>query len=142
VEELTNRIKQIRFLPRNSDNNLRCKGFPPYNPASAIYAPSNVVTIDNVLSSLDLLVAESMIRPAEFMNYVIVYAGKTMSDRDYNRLFARYEVHIYKKRQASPRRIRLVKGGRRGSFLGEVFYLRKGDPPPVSAPDFASPLFR
>ena len=133
-----NVVKYISFMPKESDNNLRCKGFPTYNPIGSIYSPDDALRKENVYVGLDVLVTESMVRPPETMNYVIVYAGKSTSKSDYDKLFKSYETHLYKKRKALPEKIMLIKGGKRESFSIEVFNLRKDDIPPVPSPDYPS----
>jgi hypothetical protein len=135
VDELTSVVKRISFLPKEIDNNLRCSGFPRYNPAGSVYSPDLAFGRRDALANLDLLTTESAVRPPEFVSYVVVYAGRQMSQSEYDKLLTTYETHLYKKRKASPQRIRLIKGGRRDSFTANVFYLRTDDPPPVPTPD-------
>lgn len=135
---LLNVVKYISFIPMQSDNNKRCTGFPDYNPIGSIYKSGLSFGKDDALSNLDLLVVELQNRPSQFINYVIVYAARNMPEQDYNNLLTTYTVHLYKKRRASPKRIQVVKGGRRDSFIVEVFYLRADDPPPVPSPDYPS----
>ncbi len=134
LDEITQAVKRISYLPKESDNDLRCSGFPRYNPAGSMYSPSTAFRREDALSNLDVLVTESLIRPAEFVSYVIVYAGRQMSKFEYDKLFKTYERHLYEKRGASRQKIKLIKGGRRETFTANVFYLRKDNPAPVPSP--------
>lgn len=138
VEQLSQRIKQIRFLPTQADNKLRCRGFSSYNPAGVLYANNSVFRKKDTLSNLDILTTEAMNRPVGFVTYVIFYADKAMSDRAFEKLIKGYETHLYRRRKANPANIKLVKGGRRESFIAEVFIIRKDGPVPVPSPDFVN----
>jgi hypothetical protein len=131
LDELTHSVKRVSYVPKESDNDLRCPGFPRHNPAGSMYTPSTAFTRDDALSNLDVLVTESLVRPPEFVIYVVVYAGRQMPPSEYDKLFKSYERHLYERRGASRQKIKLIKGERRETFTANVFYLRKDDPPPV-----------
>lgn len=132
-------VRYIKFLPKQSDNNLRCKGFPQYNPAGSLYLPDHGIG-KNVLDGLDLLVAESSVKPEDTVIYAVVYQAQEMSEHEFDELFRSYQTHLYKKRGADPAKIRLLRGGKRKreEFMIEVFYLSRTAPPPVPQPDFPS----
>lgn len=135
LDPLAISIVRISFLPSESDNHLRCAGFPAYNPVGSIYAPDAAFGEKDAFANLDVLVAESKGSPVGTTTYVIVYAGDKMSEQSYAKLLKKYEVHLYKKRSASRDRIRIVRGGKRDRFSISVYNLAKNMPPPVPSPD-------
>lgn len=132
-------IRFIEFLPMISDKDLRCKGFPHYEPAGSLYLPDHSIGKD-AFDGFDSLVSESRVKPADTVIYAVVYQADTMPGRDFDKLFATYQTRLYKKRGADPEKIRLLRGGMRNAekFMIEVFYLSKDSPPPVPSPDYVS----
>jgi hypothetical protein len=132
-------VKQVLYMPRESDNNLRCDGFPPYHPVGSMYAPqSSFGDKAEATGFLDNLIVEMLnLNSAEWVAYTIVYVEKELSDSEYDKLFKKFENYVYKKRKASSEMLRLTKGGRRESFSIEVFILKKDQPPPMPSPDYS-----
>lgn len=131
-----NIVRYMRFVPKQSDSKLRCKEFPEYNPVGAMYSPDYILSEENSLSGLDVLITESLNRFPEAVSYAVVYGVRDQSENDYNKVFDFYQAHVYEKRKASRQKVRLVKGGLRKLFSVEVFNLTTDRPPPVPSPEF------
>jgi hypothetical protein len=131
------RIKSVSYLPKEADNNRRCRGYPLYNPAGSLYTPATAFSEEDGIINLSVLAAESKVQPAESIIFVVVYAGRKMSAARYKEVLDRYRNTLYEKLKVAPTKIKLVKGGRRERFAGHVFYLKAGDPPPTPSPEYA-----
>ena len=138
LEDLTNRIINISFGPISNDNNLRCKGFPPYDPIGASYIPfwetEAFEDADAVIDNMVIAVENNN----DTIAYVLIYVAKEMSQKDYDTLFAKLEQHLATRRLSRPGSVRLVKAGRRTNFNIESFLLPKGLKTPMPRPDFPS----
>ena len=138
VDRLLGLVNKIRYVPIELNNNLRCNGFPPYNPAGSIYLPESSFTKKNIEEArgiLDVFLVDVLNRPPSAKTYLITYAGKDISDKEYLKLFEGIKRYVYKKRKISPELFEIINGGRRDTYSVEVFYLQKTAPPPVPSPN-------
>lgn len=139
VDPVTREVKQVRHLPVESDNQFRCKGFPEYNPAGFLYVPTGSLSVADAFEILDGLAAQAQDAGNDVVGYVIIYRGRRMTEREYSRLYRKLERHLYVNRKVTREKVRLMSGGGRDSFQGEVFFINPGFPPPVASPDFVFP---
>ncbi len=141
-EILKGKITKIKFEPKATNNDLRCKGFPPYDPVSFSYIPSSETgKIEEAEVFIDLLLVNTENTP-NTTGYILVYAPKEMSQTDYEVLFSRLEDHLAARHITRPGSIKLVKAGRRAEFVMESFIMRDGAKPPTPRPDFPSLEFQ
>jgi hypothetical protein len=139
VDKEANKIKSIRHLPKTSDVAQRCRDFPAYNPAGAIYLPQLSFLHPEIgPERLDAAAADLRNGPDELRVYVVVYASKGMFASEYSKLLDSYRSHLYTKRRLSNKKIIVLRGGWREEFSGEIFYLQVDSPPPVPSPEVLS----
>jgi hypothetical protein len=141
-EILKGKITKIKFEPKAANNDLRCKGFPQYDPVSFSYIPwSETGKIEEADVFIDLLLVNTESIP-NTTGYILVYAPKEMSQTNYEVLFSRLENHLAARRITRPDSMKLVKAGRRTEFVMESFIMQNGAKPPTPRPDFPSVEFQ
>jgi hypothetical protein len=137
VDEDLGRLNAMRFMPLETDNKLRCEGFPHYNPMGSIYYPTGTteeMDIETLNQWLDSFIIQSKHVSTLYRTYVFVYFGDNLHKREYGTLFERLKNHAYLKRRISLEDFKIIKGGKRAKFGMEVFIIRRGAPPPVPSP--------
>jgi hypothetical protein len=150
-------LKSVIYIPKKSDNYLRCNGFPDYSPEGKHW-----VTLDTFLfynpyyskkESLDLVLARSdqlnlwlqNIKKNQssesYKGYVLVYFDNKLPFKEYKNRLERLKDFFYKKEKAKVEEIEVIEGGMRSESSVELYALPKSWQPPSPMPTLPSPQF-
>ena len=141
----------ISYIPKKTDNHLRCNGFPPYMPESQ-YQEFDTISFHNpklskkdglntIYSNMDTFVHHLMQHSAEeYQGYILIYFDNQLSLKDYRKRVNKLKDHI-KFRKIPSERIIFIEGGMREESKIEVHILPKHMKPPAPAPTLPSPQF-
>lgn len=135
-------VVSATHLPLESDQSLRCKGFPPYSVLGSSYRPietSNDSDLEQVIARVQngqIFLKQNNDRDHKM--YVVLYRAQTTGKQD----FAQY---LLKLRRALRREIsdlqfpvELINGGRKKAFQISLFFVKRNYPPPMPSPEFPS----
>jgi hypothetical protein len=127
-------------LPINSDNNLRCAGFPKYDIAGTSYKPIDEfddTNLDEAIARLQNHFIHLTQSGRGYKLYAVVYSGDNLAGNSFDNYFDRLRTALADEISQSPSKLELIDGGRRKRFEVNLFFIKKGDPPPSPLPDFA-----
>lgn len=136
-------LKSISYLPKSSDNNLRCNGFPPYNPVSYYpFVRTSWKDWNTGVAVADSLMIEVDNRKGEDIGYLVFYSGKNMTVKDLQKYLQRVKNRVFgPTRNYDPNKLKFIEGGRRENFEIIAYLLPKDLPPPTPDPSFPSTQF-
>lgn len=142
------------YIPRSSDNeNLRCNGFPPYDPEGQHYTMDTLLFYNSslgkkeglysIFSRIDSFIIELKNNNAkdEYRGYILVYFDKKLSFQEYEKRLKKLKDHLYKRRKVSPKEIIVIEGGLRKESEVQFYRLPKELKPPAPTPTLPSPQF-
>jgi hypothetical protein len=143
----------ISFLPKKSDNNLRCNGFPPFAPEGQHFTFERSLFYNPALEKKESLY-ENFARAQAFLvnlsntgdknkykGYVLVYFDNKLPFKDYRKRLDKLRERIFKTWKADPEQITIIEGGMREESLIEFYILPKEWKPPAPTPALPSPQF-
>lgn len=144
-------LQSITYIPKKSDNNLRCNGFPPFAPEGQHYAYETFDFHNKVYSKKDNLfriygfLDSFIIQTSEYGNnykgYVLVYFDDKLTLKEYKSLLDKIKAHIFKVRKISADQVTVIEGGLRKKAEIELYILPKEYKPPAPNPTLPSPQF-
>lgn len=140
VDETLNLIRSITYTPSENDSNLRCKGFPKYNPAADGYEKYDSYNIEKP-SAWDIGLVGGLLgvvgRSIGFKGYIFVYGkrGEKVTTQKLKRKIENFAYKIYK---SNPQNLKVVFGGFRDKIEIELYLLPSKYPPPVAQPKYPS----
>lgn len=144
VKYIVSPIKEIiaiSYLPLESDNNLRCKGFPYYTVAGATYRPADSFTITHIEKG-KARIENNLIGlkdfEADLKMYVIFYSGDNITTQKYKEYLSKTRKFFYKTLNESQKTIEIIDGGRRKTFKIDIFFLPINYPPPTPTPELVT----
>ena len=149
-QEIQLKLSGISYIPKKSDDHLRCNGFPPYSPETQYFTMMTFRFYNSTLNKKDGLYmmfayADSFIihtmNTKDFKGYVIVYFDSKLSLKEYKIRLNELKKHIYKIRKIPTERITVIEGGLREDSRMEFYILSKERKPPTPNPTLPSPQF-
>jgi hypothetical protein len=132
-----NFLTQTDYLPLESDNLLRCKGFLPYNPIGSIYPVTDSFTerdLPSIQGILDVSIINLLNSSGNFKIYLVIYSGRNISSKQYKILSSKIKEFAYQKRNLSNDSFEVIDGGKSNIFQANIFVINKKLPPPVPNP--------
>lgn len=142
------KFDSITYIPKKTDNYLRCDGFPPetqyftmnttsfYNPAL-----NKKEGLNMILSYTDSFIIGAMNEYTDFKGYVLVYFDHKLSFEEYKIRLNELKKHIFDTRKISPERLTVIEGGLREDSIIEFYTLSKEMKSPTPNPTLPSPQF-
>lgn len=146
-------LVSIRYIPKRSDNSLRCDGFPPFTPEAQYFTMdqyrfydktlSKKENIERVYSEVDgfLIEVQNWRKEPIFVAYIMVYFDNNASFKKYKSRLDKFKDHIFKLRKMPADEITIIEGGLRKTSAMEFYLVPKGWKPPAPDPAFPSPQF-
>jgi hypothetical protein len=144
-------LRSITYLPKKSDNNLRCNGFPAFLPEGQHYPferfsfhNQNLNRKDNlnrIYARLDTFIIQAIESRDSHKGYVLVYFDEKLSLKEYKARLDKIKEHIFKGRNVSAEQIAVIEGGMREEAEVEFYILPKEWKPPAPNPTLPSPQF-
>jgi hypothetical protein len=141
------------LIPKKSDYQKRCNGFPPYNPGGyhfhvdefALYktSVSRLENISDAIARFDSVffrLGDSGMK--EFNGFAIVYFDKRRSFKWHSNYLAEFKRSLQISAGRSYiKKVRIIEGGLREQSAIMLYVLHSSQIPPVPQPDFPSPQF-
>jgi hypothetical protein len=141
----------INYIPKKSDNYLRCDGFPPYSPERQYFTMDTDLFYDSkfdkkeslfrIFWRADNLITNVMNDKENAKGYVLVYFDIKLPLKEYKLRLSKLRDHIFRKRKVSTEQITIIEGGLKETSEIEFYILPKEWKPPAPAPTIASPQF-
>lgn len=134
-------LERIEYIPtssNSSDNKLRCKNFPSYNPMNTVYAPFLTYEIKNWktdISEINNLIA-GFRNLTDYKLYVFVYFSKGTSEKTKTSYVSTLRMYIKKNLKHNDKSIKVVYGGARDSSKVVSFILPENLPEPTPIPKY------
>lgn len=151
AHSFTQKLDYITYIPKKSDNYLRCDGFPPYSPdsqyypiyQSSFYRPelSKKEDLDRIFALSDSFIIDLLNGKETLRGYIIIYFDNKLSLKEYKNRFDKLKEYIYKKRKVSFELFTLIEGGLVEYSTIEIYILGKDQKPPTPNPTLPSPQF-
>jgi hypothetical protein len=149
--QVHSQLASISYIPKKSDNDLRCYGFPPYDP-DAYYIPLQKIEFFNPSSNryetdyiyeLDSYFIPFLADDLDFNGYVMVYFDRKLTLERYRQKVSRIRKHLFMTRKVNRKRVMIIEGGMRERAEIELYLLHKAKKPqpPAPNPTLASPQF-
>lgn len=129
-------LSSITSTPKLSDNNLRCKGFPPYNTAAASYYNNLRYPLNDINAIKNAMRLYLSIITKSDKGYVVAYSGNDMSKEEQNNYLQEIRKYILSQKEIKPNDIIIIDGGKRISSEVEMYFLPNNYPTPMPKPDF------
>ena len=144
-------FRSFSYLPKRSDNNLRCDGFPPFAPEGRHYSferfsfqnksLSKKGNLYRIYASLDNFIIQNTSNGNHYKGFVLVYFDDKLSLKQYKSLLDKLKAHIFKVRKTSAELITIIEGGMKEEAEIELYLLPKEYKPPAPNPTLPSPQF-
>ena len=144
-------LESITYLPKKSDNDLRCDGFPSFQPEGEhypfdtflFYNPklSKKESLYSVFSRLDNFIVSLKNYKSDYKGYILVYFDKKLSFNEYQKRLNKLKDFLFKLRKVSPEIVTVIDGGINYESRVELYILPKGWKPPAPDPTYPSPQF-
>lgn len=128
------KITSFFFEPDETDSNLRCSCYPPYNPIGRLYIYYNYINENEIKATLDGYYLQSQAYGGSSIVNVVIYIGKTETIEKYKTIKEKIKNH-WKFRDYPPEALRIIYGGKREKFQINSILLPRHYPPPVPEPD-------
>jgi hypothetical protein len=148
------KLRQIRYIPKKSDNHLRCDGFPPFTPEGQYYTRDRYLLYDSALDKKynlgrifalsDIFIVDTIKNTETYKGYVVVYFDNKLSLTEYKRQLDKIKEHIFKgfkRNKTSTEHISIIEGGMKERAEIEFYILPKQWKPPAPNPTLPSPQF-
>ena len=134
-ELFDNKVTSIFFEPGETDSDLRCSCYPPYNPISSRYGfHLNYIDENEIKATLDGYHLQRVAYDETSIVNVVIYIGKTETIKKYKTISEKIRNH-WKFRDYPPEALRIIYGGKREKFQINSILLPGHYPPPVPEPD-------
>ena len=144
-------LQSITYLPKKSDNNLRCNGFPPFAPEGQHY-PFERFSFQNktlgkkenlyrIYAQLDNFIIQTNENWKGYKGFVLIYFDDRLSLKKYKSLLDKLKAYIFKVRKVSAEQITVIEGGMKEEAEIELYLLPKEYRPPAPNPTLPSPQF-
>lgn len=145
-------LQSITYLPKKSDNNLRCSSVPPFLPEGRHY-PYEKISFQNrslskkdnlfrIYALLDNFITQTIESRNNHKGYVLVYFDDKLSLKEYKLRLNKIKDFIFKSRKISAKWITVIEGGMKEEAEVEFYILPKGWKSPAPNPTLPSPQFR
>lgn len=146
-------FREGRFIPKRTDNHLRCNGFPPYAPEGVHYPFETIDFYDADRERRDgpnewfahfenfLISFKRGYKAMGYKGYAVVYTDRKLTQAAYKRRLARLQRYLFVTREYSREDITFIEGGLRGKSEVQLFILPAEYKPPAPAPTLPSPQF-
>jgi len=141
----------LTYIPKSSNNNLRCNGFPPFVPESqhsplesfylqkkSLYKKEN---LSELYARLDNFIIHTIDSGNNYKGFILVYFDDKLSLKEYRSLLDKLKAHIYKTRKVSAEQITFIEGGMKRESEIELYLLPNEYKPPAPNPTLPSPQF-
>jgi hypothetical protein len=140
------------YIPKTSDNILRCNGFPPFAPEGNYYTreeyllyQSNISEFENfaTLAPHFLQMSPSVQGyDSTYQGYALVYFDKRKSLQQWRKYIAKFKQFITKKNNKNFfDDFSIIEGGLDSEARIYLYILPKTSPPPSPNPTYPSPQF-
>lgn len=143
-------LKVVSYLPKKSDNNLRCNGFPPFAPEGNQMSLDDISffdpqvgekeSLDNVLVRADNFIAKLINNKDKCTGHVLIYFDKKLPLKKYENRLRKLKAH-FQKRKVFLESVNVIEGGMREDSMVEFYILPKESMPPTPEPTLPSPQF-
>lgn len=142
---LDRELTAITYIPKKSDYELRCDGFPPYSPES-MYSPLIEQAFDQRLNEIYARTDGFLFNlfnagNTEYKGYVVVYFDRKIPLREYRERLKKVRQHIFTLRKIPSERVTIIEGGLKENSMLAFYVVKRDDPAPALEPDFPSPQF-
>jgi hypothetical protein len=143
-------LLERRFIPKRTDNNLRCDGFPPFAPEGVHFLFDNIRFYDSkaprdsfnmVLAAIQALEFQITSSRGQYQGYALVYFDKRLSFSKYENRLRSLKKWTYRFLKVPKNDILFIEGGIRDRSVIEFYMLPKSYAPPAPEPTFPSPQF-
>lgn len=142
---------KVTYIPKKSDNGLRCNGFPPFSPEGQHYAydkfpfydmtRSSKVNLGEIYARIDAFIISQSVTWKGYKGFVLVYFDNKLSLREYRGLIAKMNDFIFKRRKIPEGQITIIEGGMKERAEVELYLLPEDYKPPAPNPTLPSPQF-
>jgi hypothetical protein len=137
-------ISAVDYVPKRTDYNLRCKGFPsipdlglrefkPFDEYSNISPADEYARLDN----FSILLHDQ----PEMKGYILVYASKDLPANKARMRARNAKNYLVERRNLEPKRIDVIEGGYREQFDVELYILPSNGNRPTPYPTVVPPEF-
>ena len=143
-------LMDIWYIPKRSDNDRRCDGFPPYRPEGhyypydkyGLYDPKrprdSLFDVVARIQSFGMQIKESR---EKYRGYALVYYDRRLSFSAYSKRFQIIKNWVYNRLKIPRSDLTFIDGGLRAKSEIEPYLLPKDWPPPAPEPTLPSPQF-
>jgi hypothetical protein len=150
--QIDKELISIYYLPKKSDNNLRCNGFPPFAPEGQHYTSwvspfykknlSKGENFNEVIARFqNILVELGNLEKEKYNAYVVVYFDDKLPFREYERYLTRIKQYVLKTWKVPSKALTVIEGGMREDSQIEFYILPQEWKPPAPNPTLPSPQF-
>lgn len=142
----------ITYLPKKSDNDFRCNGFPPFAPEgrhmryeyTTFYSQklNRGENINNVCARFGNVLFQLRENwGKDYKGYAMVYFDNKLPLKQYEKYFAGIKYCVFNQMKFPPERLAIIEGGLREESLIEFYILPTKWKPPAPNPTLPSPQF-
>lgn len=146
-------LESVTYLPKKSDNNLRCDGFPPFAPEgdqpildetpffdAQVGKKESLYNVFQMTDDLAVRLRSSTYTKEKYKGYILVYFDRKLPFKEYKSRLGKLKAHL-QRRKISPESITVTEGGMTENSRVEFYFLPKGWIPPSPNPTLPSPQF-
>jgi hypothetical protein len=130
-------VESVSYIPSARDNNLRCRGFPPYNGGAtehqSIFDSYGALSWEAEKARLDNFAATLQHNP-ESIGYIVVYAGRRACVGEAKDRALRANKYVVETRGIQASRIKWIDGGYREELTVILQPVPSGAPEPTASP--------
>lgn len=141
----------VNHIPKKSDNNLRCNGFPPFAPEAQYFTMerfpfqnkdlSKAENANRIYGLLDNFISNITDEDNQ-KGYVLIYFDKKLSLKEYEARISKIKEFIFKRRKTAAGKMTFIEGGLREDAEIEFYILPKDRKPPAPNPTLPSPQLK
>lgn len=142
---------RVTYIPKKSDNDLRCNGFPPFAPEGEHYpyekfpfrdlALSRKDNLNRIYALIDAFIFSQSATFKGYKGFILVYFDNKLSLKEYRGLVAKLNDFVFRHRKVPEGQITIIEGGMREKAEVELYLLPETYKPPAPNPTLPSPQF-
>jgi hypothetical protein len=139
-------LDSIKFIPKRSDNDKRCDGYPPYKPEGYHYTMERYRFYYSKYPSFQMpyVIDTFLLRltdAPQYTGYMVVYFDPKLPVKKYLARLSQIKDFVFRIRKTSPDKLQVIEGGLRHENEVEFYLLPKDWVPPAPDPTLPSPQF-
>jgi len=138
------------FIPKREQNNIRCNGWPPFQPEGVHYPfdrgslsvpKGKTFDLNRAASLISNFVVQISRNGEKYQGYVLVYFDRTLPLKEYRRRVTLMRKIAFTYFKVPNNKLTFLEGGLRSQPDVELYLLPRDVPPPAPAPTLPSPQF-